>query len=113
MEAAGNRFAILPYSRNHAQLSDEQRAARFYLVLAWAYPFLPILSLYTMWLTGWMMLGHPPQAMVDDPKNIGGPVDAVYVVAGFFLVTFPLGMLVGVTVGIFVTCWYVHSRTRS
>jgi hypothetical protein len=111
IDAVSGKIEVIAYGTG--QRSQEQRAARFYLLLAWIYPLLPLLALYATWLAGWAMLGHRPRPSLDDPKDIGGAVDAFYLVAALLLFTFPIGCAVVAAMGIPVTIWYVRSRTES
>jgi hypothetical protein len=111
-EAAADVVQVLAYRKGRLE-SEPERAARFYLYLAWSYPLLPLIALYATWLTGWIVLGHAPRPSLDDPKDIGGPFPVAYVIAGLLLVSLPFGSIIGVVMGIFVTFWYVHSRRGS
>jgi hypothetical protein len=43
-----------------------------------AYPWLWLCSVYAVWLAAWATLDRQPRALLDDPKNIAGWVDAVH-----------------------------------
>lgn len=99
---------VLPYAR--ADTRAFGRTPRILLAIVWAYPLLPLVGLYLTWLVAWVALGHQPQPSLDDPKHISPAVDVPYVVSGLLLITMPLGMIGGVSLGIFLTPWWLHSR---
>jgi len=42
------------------------------------YPVFYMVMIHLTWVVAWMELGRPPRPFLDDPKYIGGPVDAWY-----------------------------------
>ena len=73
------------------------------ILIAWFvsyfYPIIAVGSVYLSWFTAWLLIGHQPRPMVDDPQQIGGLMNAVYPVA-FLLISFwpPLALC-----GLFIT----------
>jgi hypothetical protein len=66
------------------------RGALVAWTIAYTYPLLAAICFYSSWLVAWVMLGHVPRPMLDDPKSIGGVMDFAYVVAGLSLISFPI-----------------------
>jgi hypothetical protein len=99
---------VLPYAR--ADTRTFGRTPRILLAIVWAYPLLPLVALYITWLVAWVALGHQPQPSLDDPKHISGTVDVPYIVTGVLLITLPVGIIGGYSLGLFLTLWWVHSR---
>src|SRR5687767_2499979 len=92
---------VLAYGkRKRAQLGWIRRAA---LVLAWAYPFLPVVSLYVTWLVAWTVLGRQPRPMLDDPKFISPIVDLPYAITALLILTIPIGLPIGIAAGMLLT----------
>lgn len=99
---------VLPYARPDARALG--RMPRVMLAIVWTYPLMPLVGLYVTWLVAWITLGHQPRASLDDPKSISPLVDVPYLVTALLIVTMPLGLIGGISFGIFLTAWWVHSR---
>jgi hypothetical protein len=84
------------------------RIAKTTLAAALIYPLLPLMALYVTWVIAWMVLGHRPRSSLDDPKFIGGPVDVAYVATALLLMSLPVGIPAGITVGTISAAWYVY-----
>lgn len=58
-------------------------------LLLYLYPLCLAGSFYAAWIVAWLVLGHPPRPMLDDPKSIGGVMVVVYLIPGLLLVAMP------------------------
>jgi len=56
-------------------------------------PFGFLIGVYTEWLAGWWIIGHPPIAFVDDPRYIDSPVLLAWATVILFLLGFPATFL--------------------
>jgi hypothetical protein len=45
------------------------KLSRLFWLGAW-FPLLTLIALYLLWIDGWVVLGHPPRPIFDDPKDI-------------------------------------------
>jgi hypothetical protein len=66
------------------------RSALFAWTIAYTYPLLAAICFYSSWLVAWVMLGHVPRPMLDDPKSIGGIMDFAYLISLLSIISFPL-----------------------
>ncbi len=48
---------------------------------AYSFPVIGVSCFYLSWFVAWMVLGHQPRPMVDDPKSIGGLMDIAYFIS--------------------------------
>ena len=46
---------------------------------AYSCPVIVAGCFYMSWFVAWIVLGHKPRPMVDDPKSIGGLMDIAYI----------------------------------
>jgi hypothetical protein len=76
-------------TRSGAVISGS-RSALFVWTIAYTYPLLAAICFYSSWLVAWVMLGHVPRPMLDDPKSIGGIMDFAYIVATLSIISFPI-----------------------
>jgi hypothetical protein len=104
---------VLPYASRKARRLG--RWGFVALVICWVYPWLPLAAFYATWVAAWIALGHRPHPSLDDPKGISSIVYVFYVIAGSSLMSMPMGMLVGVSVGIVLTVRleFMHAREHA
>ena len=57
---------------------------------AYAYPVIGACVFYLSWFAAWLVLGHKPRPMLDDPKSIGGLMDIAYLISIVALLTVPV-----------------------
>lgn len=61
--------------------------------IAFLYPVLLLVAFYGTWFSAWFVLGHPPRASLDDPKETLG---AIYLASGIIILLEPLGVFAAV-----------------
>src|SRR5688572_16799494 len=88
---------VLPYGTGKRR--ERGQLQRIAMVLAWAYPFLPVVSLYVTWLVAWTVLGRQPRPMLDDPKSISPIVVLPYAITALLILTIPIGLPIGISIG--------------
>ncbi|MEI7458602.1 MAG: hypothetical protein WCK15_04285 [Pirellula sp.] len=76
-------------TRSGAKISVS-RSALFGWTIVYTYPLLAAICFYSSWMVAWVMLGHVPRPMLDDPKSIGGIMDFAYLVATLSIISFPI-----------------------
>ena len=69
--------------------------------LAYFFPVWLVGSFYATWLIAWMLLGHPPRPMLDDPKSIGNLMDAIYIIPGILMLGIPVLTPIGFAASFF------------
>ena len=76
------------------EATEDHRPARGWGTILWSlayfYPVLSTACIYSSWLTACICLGRMPRPMLDDPKSIGGIVDAAYMLSMIAILTAPI-----------------------
>ena len=78
-------------------------------LLAWCYPLALVGSFFVTWLVAWLMLGHVPRPLLDDPWSIGWPVEIPHAITGLLLVAMPGAALAGLLLE--CIAFFVSKRT--
>ena len=87
---------VNPYRTPVTALSDAPGSAllprlKFAIWLpVYLYPVWLASSFYVTWIIAWIVLGHRPRPMLDDPKYIGGVMDLVCAIPLIMAMGFPL-----------------------
>ena len=67
-------------------MTNAMTLRRLVSAVALLYPAMLLVAIYGAWLATWLVLGHPPRAMHDDPAATLGPV---YMASGVVLGLMP------------------------
>ena len=80
----------------------------FFANLTLVYPLCMLATLYGAWLAGWLQLGRPPRAWIDDPKHVGGFATFLY----HYFTVLLVGALPVMVLGSFANLGYVLANRR-
>ncbi len=70
-------------------------------IVAYRYPIIAASCFYLSWIVAWLMIGHQPRPMLDDPENIGGVMDIAYVISMVAVMSVPMLTPVGFAASFF------------